>query len=56
MSNVIHESNFGMSNMILDSVLMNPCDMFLRYLLMNTSIVDMLGSGRGRVCGLGYAL
>ena len=53
MSSIMYHSKFRTGNMILRSVLMIMCEMFLMDHLRNTRSIDMLASGRGRVCGLG---
>ena len=56
MSGVMHKSKFRMGDMILSRVLMIPYEIFFREHLRNTRRIYMLGSGRGRVDGLGDAL
>ena len=56
MSSVMYKSKFRMVKMILRRVLVIPCEMFLRSHLRNTRSIALLGSGRGRVCGLYGAL
>ena len=55
-SSVMYKSNFRMGNMILRRVLMIPCEILLMYHLSNTRSIDLLGSGRGKVGGLGGSL
>ena len=53
---VMYKSKFRMRYMILRRNLVIPCKMFFRIYLKNSSIIYLLGSGRGVVGGLGDAL
>ena len=53
---VMYKSKFRMGDMILRRVLMIPCGVLLRSHLRNKRRIYVLGSGRGRVDGLGKAL
>ena len=56
MSSVMYNSKLNMGKKSLSRFLMMPCEMLLRSHLRNTRRIYLLGSGRGRVSGLGYAL
>ena len=53
---VMYKSKFSMGGMTLRRFLMIPCEILLRSHLSYTSIIYLLGSGRGRVDDLGYSL
>ena len=53
---IMYKSKFRMGNMILRRVIMIPCEMFFWDHLRNTRIISLIGSGRGRVGGLGDVL
>ena len=53
---VIYKGKFRMGDMTLRRFLMIPCEILLRSHLSYTSIIYLLGSGRGRVDDLGYSL
>ena len=55
-SKIIYKIKFSIGDIIFRGVLMIPCEMLFRIHLSNTSSIDLLGSGRGRVSGLGDAL
>ena len=56
MISVIYKIKFRMGDIILRRVLIRSCGVFLWDRMSNTSIIVLLGSGRGVVGGLGYAL
>ena len=56
MSSVMYKSKFRMRVMILRRVLVVFCEMFFRVHSRNIGSIFLLGSGRGRVDGLGGAL
>ena len=53
---VMQKSKLWVGRIILRRVLMTLCEMLFRDHFRNTSIIAMLGSGRGRVGGLGDVL
>ena len=53
---VMYKSKFSMGGMTRRRFLMIPCEILLRSHLSYTSIIYLLGSGRGRVDDLGYSL
>ena len=52
---VLYEGKLRIEYMIIRRFLMIPCEAFLRAHLSNNRSIDMLGSGRGRVGGIGYS-
>ena len=56
MRSVMCKSNLRTGENILRRVLMMPCAVFLRSHLGSARSIAMLGSGRGRVDGLGGVL
>ena len=56
MRSIMCKSVFRRGEKILSRVLMMPCAVFLRAHLRSTRSIDLLGSGRGRVDVLGYAI
>ena len=56
MRSLMRNSNLRIGERILSRVLMIPCSVFLRSHLRSASSIAMIGSGRGRVDGLGDAL
>ena len=55
-SSVMYKSKLSMWDIILRRVLMIPCEILLRTQLRNTSIIALLGSGRGIVGVIGGSL
>ena len=55
-SRIMYKIKFRIGDIIFRDVLMILCEMLLRTYFINTSSIDLLGSGRGRVSGLGDAL
>ena len=53
---VMCKSNLRMGENILSRILMMLCVVLLRSHLRSSRSINMLGSGMGRVDGLGYAL
>ena len=56
MRSVMQKSDFRMGENILRRVLVIPCVVFFRDHLRSVRSIFLLGSGRGRVDGLGDAL
>ena len=56
MRSVIFQSNFSMGECILRRVLMVPCAVLLRYRVMSSRSIALLGSVRGGVNCLGGAV
>ena len=52
-SKIIYKIKFSIGDIIFRGVLMIPCEMLWRYHLINVRSIYLLGSGRGRVGGLG---
>ena len=55
-SRIMYKIKFRIGDIIFRDVLMILCEMLLRTYFINTSSIDLLGSGRGRNSGLGDAL
>ena len=53
MRSLMCQSNFRMGSNILRRILIIPCAVLLRSHLMSARSISLLGSGRGRVDGLG---